>query len=251
MAPRERRERLDQVLVTRGLVTSRARARDVILRGLVSVEGVIATKPGQVVAASARLQVAEAATRWVSRGAEKLIAGLDAFGFDPSGRVALDIGASTGGFTEVLLDRGAARVYAVDVGHGQLHATLAANPRVVTLEGTDARGLTRAVVPDPITAIVCDVAFISVAKALPAALALAEPGAWLIVLVKPQFEVGRAAIGKGGIVREATARETALTAVADWVSAQGWSIAASVPSPIAGGDGNAEWLLGALRADHR
>jgi len=163
-----------------------------------------------------------------------------------AGRVALDVGASTGGFTEVLLARGATKVYAVDVGHGQLHETIKAEPRVVVLERCDARALTREQVPEPIQAIVADVSFISLKKALPAALALAVPGAWLVALVKPQFEAGREAIGKGGIVRDPLVREAAAAQVASWVGSQaGWHVTGIVASPIEGGSGNQEYLLGA------
>ena len=156
------------------------------------------------------------------------------------------MGASTGGFTEVLLTRGAAKVYAVDVGHGQLHASLRDNPRVVSFEGCDARTLTRALIPEPVAAIVADVSFISLTKALLPALGLAAPGAWLVALIKPQFEVGRGGVGKGGIVREAVARQQAVDSVTAWISAQdGWRIAGVVPSPIKGGSGNEEYLLGA------
>ncbi len=184
----------------------------------------------------------------VSRAGAKLIAALDAFGFDPEGRTALDVGASTGGFTEVLLDRGAEKVYAVDVGHDQLHARLRADPNVVSLEGCDARSLTRALIPDRITAVVADVSFISATKALPVALALAERSAWLVALIKPQFEVGRARVGKGGIVRDAAARDAAVAEVGAWLSAQkGWRVTGVVPSPLRGGSGNEEFLLGARK----
>lgn len=236
------------MLVTRGLVATRARARDAILRGLVTIDGAIATKPAQTIAATAAVTVADAATRWVSRGAEKLIAGLDAFGFDPTGCVCLDIGASTGGFTDVLLARGAARVFAVDVGHGQLHPRLAADARVVSIEQTDARALTPSLIPEPITAVVADVSFISLMKALPAALALATPDAWLVVLVKPQFEAGRETVGKGGVVRDPLARDKAVVDVATWLTARAWQVVGTTPSPLTGGAGNIEFVLGAIRA---
>ena len=180
----------------------------------------------------------------------KLIAALDHFRFPVAGIVALDVGASTGGFTQALLARGAARVYAVDVGHGQLHARLAGDARVVSLEGRDARQLDRALVPEPVGAIVADVSFISLAKALPVPLTLAGAGAWLVALIKPQFEAGRAAVGKGGIVRDPEARQRAVAAVRDWVAAQpGWRVLDVIASPIAGGSGNEEFLLGAVRDD--
>lgn len=239
--------RLDKALLARGLVPSRSRARDLIMRGAVSVGGAVAMKPGAVVAEDASIELAEAAD-YVSRGALKLEAALDAFGFDAKGRMALDVGASTGGFTEVLLARGAAHVFAVDVGHGQLHPRLAADPRVTSLEGQDVRGLTEQEIPQPVSAIVADVSFISLEKALPAALAFAAPGCWLVALVKPQFEAGRAAIGKGGLVREASVREAQAEKIAPWVNElSGWRITGLIPSPVTGGSGNEEFLLGAQR----
>jgi 23S rRNA (cytidine1920-2'-O)/16S rRNA (cytidine1409-2'-O)-methyltransferase len=242
--------RLDKALVQQGFVSSRARARDLILRGLVEIAGTVQRKPGAVVGAADAICLAagEGEIRLISRGALKLAAGLDHFRFAPDGLVALDLGASTGGFTQVLLERGAAHVYAVDVGHGQLHPRLAQDARVVSLEGQDARALDAMLIPDPIGAVVADVSFISLTKALPAALALARPGAWLVALVKPQFEAGRAAVGKGGIVREEAARERAVAAVRDWLGVQpGWEVLGVIPSPIAGGSGNREFLLGAVR----
>lgn len=242
--------RLDQALLARGLVASRARARDLIVRGMVTVSGRPAAKAGQIVGDDVELRIArDAGASAVSRAALKLEAGLRAFGLDASGCVALDVGASTGGFTEVLLAHGARRVYAVDVGRGQLHATLAADPRVVSLESTDARRLDASLVPEPVTAVVADLSFISLTLALPAALALATPGAWLVALVKPQFEAGRAAVGKGGIVRDGTAREAAVEKVRNWlVSRAGWQVLGVVPSPITGGSGNVEYLLAAVRS---
>jgi 23S rRNA (cytidine1920-2'-O)/16S rRNA (cytidine1409-2'-O)-methyltransferase len=240
--------RLDLVLVERGLAVSRARARDLIRRGLVEVAGTVETKAGAAIAPGADVRVAAGAGDHVSRGALKLMAALEHFRFSALGVVALDVGASTGGFTQVLLERGAARVFAVDVGHGQLHARLAEDPRVVSLEHCDARSLDRTRIPEPVSAIVADVSFISLTKALPAALALAAEPAWLVALVKPQFEAGRAAVGRGGIVRDAAARARAVALVQDWVAAQaGWQVAGVIPSPIAGGSGNEEFLLGAVR----
>jgi 23S rRNA (cytidine1920-2'-O)/16S rRNA (cytidine1409-2'-O)-methyltransferase len=183
---------------------------------------------------------------YVSRGAEKLAAALDQFGFDPGGAIALDIGASTGGFTEVLLERGARRVYAVDVGSGQLHPRLQDDQRVIALARRDARTLSRAIVPEAINAIVVDVSFISVTKVLGAVLPLAAPRAWLIVLVKPQFEAGREHVGSGGIVRDDAIRQRALETVKTWLSTeQKWKNAGDMQSPILGGSGNVEYLLGA------
>ncbi|MFZ4808646.1 MAG: TlyA family RNA methyltransferase [Hyphomicrobiaceae bacterium] len=239
-------QRLDQAMVARGLAPTRSRARDFILRGLVRVGGTVVTKPGHDVRDGAALELAAEARAFVSRGAEKLAAALDHFGFDPAGRIALDIGASTGGFTEVLLARGARRVWAIDVGHGQLHPALADDPRVVRHDGTDARTLTTDLVTDPIAAIVADVSFISLMKALPAALRLAAPGAWLVALVKPQFEAGPDNVGKGGIVRDAAVREKAVADVARWLGTQsGWRVLGHIRSPILGGSGNEEALLGA------
>ena len=227
---------------------SRARAQDLIRRGLVELAGVVETRPGTRVAADAVISLSSAAEAHVSRGASKLIAALDHFRLPVAGVVALDIGASTGGFTEVLLDRGAARVYAVDVGHGQLHARLAADPRVVPLEGCDARRLDPTLVPEPVGALVADVSFISLTKALPAPLTLTRPGAWLVALIKPQFEAGRAAVGKRGIVRDPVARQRAVALVRDWMAGQpNWRVLDVIASPIAGGSGNEEFLLGATR----
>jgi 23S rRNA (cytidine1920-2'-O)/16S rRNA (cytidine1409-2'-O)-methyltransferase len=238
--------RLDRILVERGLAVTRSRAADLIRLGAVSVGGRPALKPGALIEPGARLTVEAQASPFVSRGGLKLEATLDAFGLDPKGLVALDIGASTGGFTEVLLARGAERVFAVDVGRDQLHDRLREDPRVVFLEGTDARSLDREIVEGPIGAIVADVSFISLTKALPAALRLAAPGAWLVALVKPQFEAGREAVGKGGIVRDAQARARAVTEVRAFIDATpDWKVFAEMPSPIPGGSGNEEVLIGA------
>lgn len=239
-------ERLDQALVQRGLAPTRARARDLILRGLVTVDGRVVTKSAAAVPSSAVLGVSAVEAGDVSRGAVKLRAALDAFAFSPAGLVGLDIGASTGGFTQALLAGGAIRVYAVDVGRDQLAPSLRSDPRVVDLPHQDARTLTRDQIPEPVSAIVVDVSFISLTKALDVPLRFAAPGAWLVTLVKPQFEAGRAAIGKGGIVRDATLREAAVEAVTSWMAARpGWQIARVIPSPITGGSGNTEYLLGA------
>jgi 23S rRNA (cytidine1920-2'-O)/16S rRNA (cytidine1409-2'-O)-methyltransferase len=241
------RKRLDVTLVERGLVPSRSRARDLIKHGKVLVDRQVCTKTSTEVDMQQFLELEPGTQATVSRGAAKLAAALDAFGFDPAGRTALDVGASTGGFTETLLARGAAKVYAVDVGHGQLHARLKADARVVSLEGCDARALDAAIIREPVTAIVADVSFISATKALPAALALAAAGAWLVALIKPQFEVGPKHVGKGGIVRDAAARLRAVDEVTAWLAARaGWRLAGTVPSPIRGGSGNEEFLMGAL-----
>ena len=237
--------RLDQTLVARGLAPTRSRALDWIGRGLVSVDGRVVTKGGHRVAETAEITLAQNVPRFVSRGAEKLIAALDYFGLSPAGCHAADIGASTGGFTEVLLARGATHVTAVDVGQAQLHPRLAADTRVTVREQTDARQLTAADFAAPITAITADVSFISLEKALPCVLALAAPGAWLVALIKPQFEVGRASVGKGGIVRDPAASVAAVTRIAAWLETSGWQVAGTLPSPITGGDGNQEFLIAA------
>jgi 23S rRNA (cytidine1920-2'-O)/16S rRNA (cytidine1409-2'-O)-methyltransferase len=242
------KQRLDQELVGRGLVPSRARARDLIIRGLVTVNGTAATKPGLQVGADTLIAVAEGAALFVSRGGDKLVGALDAFQFDAKGAIALDVGASTGGFTDVLLQRGAAKVYAVDVGHGQLHPSLLANPKVISFEGTDSRRIDHVLIPDPVNAIVADVSFISLLKALPNALHCAGPACWLVALIKPQFEAGRGAISKGGIVRFAADRERAVRTVTDWLTTDaGWQVVGVIPSPITGSDGNQEYLVGARK----
>ncbi|MBA5776331.1 TlyA family RNA methyltransferase [Stappia sp. F7233] len=243
------RERIDQLLVARGLAESRARARDAILRGAVAIDGNPVAKPGQLVASDVLITVDDPAAAYVSRAALKLVAGLDRFSFDVRDLIALDVGASTGGFTQVLLERGAARVHAIDVGHDQLHAKVASDPRVRRRDGLNARALTLADLDgDHPQAVVCDVSFISLTIALPPALDLAAPGALGLFLVKPQFEAGRNALGKGGIVAPDIAEETSLR-ISGWLGAYpGWSVLGLEPSPIAGGDGNREWLLGALKA---
>lgn len=203
-------------------------------------------KPSELLEADAVLE-AVPAHPWVGRGALKLLHALEAWPIAVAGKVVLDLGASTGGFTEVCLARGAARVYAVDVGRGQLHPTLAADRRVVSLEATDARSLSIALIPEPPGLIVSDLSFIGLAKALPAGLALAAIGADLVVLVKPQFEVGPERVGKGGIVADEAARLEALEAVGTFLAEAGWSVRETADSPIAGGDGNREFLLWATK----
>ncbi|HEV7228146.1 TlyA family RNA methyltransferase [Brevundimonas sp.] len=242
------RRRLDQELVARGLVASRARARAAIEAGGVTVDGVQATSPSQKVGEDAALTVREAHD-WVGRGALKLAHALEIWPISVEGRVVLDVGASTGGFTEVCLRAGAVRVYAVDVGTAQLHPTLAADPRVVNLDAADARDLTSGLIPQAPDLIVCDVSFIGLAKALPAALGLAASSADLVTLVKPQFEMERRAdVGRGGVVRDAEARRAALDRVMAWLESVGWRVCATAESPIEGGDGNREWLLWATQA---
>ena len=234
------RIRLDQAIEARGLLRSRARARDAILRGTVRVNGTPATKPHQPVSDGDRIELEDPAAVYVSRAALKLIAGLDAAGMAVSGRICLDLGASTGGFTQVLLERGAARVYAVDVGHDQLHETIRRDPRVVAMEGQNARELTSAQIPEPVELLVCDVSFVSVLKILDAPLGLCRLNAEAVILIKPQFEVGREWIGKGGIVTDEAAIAGATEAVVSFMAHRGWRLKTSLPSPIAGGDGNKE-----------
>jgi 23S rRNA (cytidine1920-2'-O)/16S rRNA (cytidine1409-2'-O)-methyltransferase len=224
---------------------TRSRARDAILRGHVRVNGAVAGRPSFSVPEGAVVTIDDPGAAYVSRGALKLIAALDRFGYSPAGRVALDIGASTGGFTQVLLERGAVRVHAVDVGHGQIHPQLAVNPRVRSREGLNARDLTADDIGERVGAIVADVSFISLTLALPPALALAAPGAWGVFLIKPQFEVGREAIGKGGLLRDPLLAEATANRIAGWLAALGgWTVDGPIPSPIAGGDGNREFLVG-------
>jgi len=239
------RKRADLVLVERGVFESRTRARAAIEAGLVSADGQRVDKASHPIGAEARIE-ARAAHPWVSRGGVKLAHGLDAFGIDAAGRVCLDIGASTGGFAQVLLARGAAHVTAVDVGRGQLHPSLKGEPRLRLLEGTDARALTREMIAPP-GLVTADVSFISLTLALPIPLALAAEGAALVALVKPQFEAGRAALSRGGIVRDEADREAACLRVEAFLQGLGWSVLGRVPSPIPGGDGNVEHLIGARR----
>ncbi len=238
------RQRLDQVLVVRQLVQSRSRARDLIARGAVVVAGEVAAKAGQLVAGDVEIQVEEEANAYVARSGAKLVAALRAFNFECAGVTALDVGASTGGFTQVLLENGAARVYAVDVGHGQLDGELAGDARVVSLEGVDARGLTREQVPEKVGAIVIDVSFISLANILPHVVTFAGPNCWLVALVKPQFELGREALGKGGIVRDSAGGLEAVTKVRSVLLELGWEIEGDLPSPLPGKKGNVEYLIG-------
>lgn len=238
--------RLDVELVQRGLAPSRAQAREAIETGKVTVNGVLATKAGQVVSDGALIE-AIPLHPWVSRGGIKLAHALDVFKVDPAGRHCLDIGSSTGGFTDVLLSRGARRVVAVDVGSGQLHPRLRDDPRVISLETTDARSLAPDAIIEPPTLLVCDASFIGLAKLLAVPLSLAAPDARLVALFKPQFEVGRENIGKGGIVTDLAATDAAAQALTGWLEQAGWAVEAWTDSPIAGGDGNRERLFLAAR----
>jgi 23S rRNA (cytidine1920-2'-O)/16S rRNA (cytidine1409-2'-O)-methyltransferase len=238
--------RLDLLLVRRGIAETRSKAQDLIRRGAVRVGGRTGLKAGLEVAVEEPIEVLEKQA-YVARSAGKLLAALDHFGLTPAGRTCLDAGSSTGGFTQVLLERGAARVFAVDVGRDQLHPSLRPDPRVVSLEGTDVRRLTAAQLPAPVEAVTCDVSFISLSKVLPSLLPLAAEGAWLVALVKPQFEVGRALIGKGGIVKDEAAKLAAVERVASFVGEAGWTLLGTLPSPIKGQDGNEETLVAARR----
>jgi 23S rRNA (cytidine1920-2'-O)/16S rRNA (cytidine1409-2'-O)-methyltransferase len=243
------RVRLDELLVARGLCASRSRARDAIGRGAVTVDGALAAKAGQPVSPSSDIAIDDPAGCYVSRAALKLIAGLDHFGLDPAGCEALDIGASTGGFTQVLLERGAAHVTAVDVGHGQMAPSLRMDPRVTCIEGLNARDLSAADLAGRLPDfLVCDVSFISLMLALPPALGLAAPGARGVFLVKPQFEAGREAIGKGGILKDPRVGPEVAERLRLWLDGfPGWRALGLCPSPVEGGDGNREFLLAGIR----
>ncbi|WP_269716411.1 TlyA family RNA methyltransferase [Caulobacter sp. NIBR2454] len=239
------RKRADILLVERGLFDSRAKARAAIEAGGVTANGATVSKASEAIPEDAEI-VAEAAHPWVGRGALKLEHALTLWPIMVEGRVVVDVGASTGGFTEVCLSRGAAMVYAVDVGREQLHPKLRSDPRVIDLSGTDARSLDAALIPDAPQLVVSDVSFIGLAKALPAALALAAPGADLVALIKPQFEVGRENIGKGGLVKDEAAREKAVADVLAFLAESGWTVRETAPSPILGGEGAVEHLVWAI-----
>jgi 23S rRNA (cytidine1920-2'-O)/16S rRNA (cytidine1409-2'-O)-methyltransferase len=239
------RRRLDELLVERGLADTRGRAQALILAGKVfDGKGQRLDKPGLAVAADRAIELRGQDHPWVSRGGLKLVHGLDVFAVDVHGKICLDVGASTGGFTDVLLARGAAKVYAVDVGHGQLAWRLRQDARVIVLERTNARHLTRAQVSDPIDIVVCDASFIGLATVLPAPMTLAAPGAALIALIKPQFEVGRGRVGKGGIVRDPELHGEVCARIAAWLASQpGWTVVGMTESPIVGAEGNREFLI--------
>lgn len=238
--------RADQYLTSHGHYDSRARAQAAIKAGLVSVDGKVIKKPSEKIKDGAVVSAGHEHP-WVSRGGVKLAHALEIFSVDPTGRTALDVGASTGGFTQVLITRGAAKVYAVDVGHGQLHASLHDDPKIISMEGQDARELSPMQFDPMPSLIVCDASFISAMKVLETPLRLAEAGADLITLVKPQFEVGKINIGRGGLVKSEELGLRALDNVKHWVKSQGWDVAASNVSPIRGGSGNTEYLLHANR----
>ncbi len=241
------RQRADQMLVERGLAESRSRAQALIMAGLVYAGERKLAKAGEMLAPDAAIEVRGRDHPWVSRGGLKLAHGLEHFGLDVTGAVALDIGSSTGGFTDVLLANGALRVHAVDVGTNQLAWKLRQDPRVVVLEQTNARALTSAHIPEAVDIIVCDASFISLAKVLEAALGFAKPGAHLVVLVKPQFEAGRQEVGKGGVVRDPAVHTRVCEEAAAWVTGRGWRVLGITPSPITGPEGNVEFLLAAQK----
>ena len=240
------KQRVDQLLVERGLAESRARAQALVMAGLVfSGERKIA-KSGDTLAADAALEVRGRDHPWVSRGGLKLDHALSHFGWDITGQVVIDVGASTGGFTDVALTRGATRVYAVDVGHGQLAWKLRQDDRVVVLEKTNARALTTAEIPEPVDLVVCDASFIGLKTVLPAALALTRPHARLVALIKPQFEVGKERVGKGGVVRDPALHAEVCADIEAWVNGlPGWRVTGITPSPITGPEGNIEFLIAA------
>ena len=242
------KRRADQLLVDRGLVDSRTRAQALILAGKIFSGERRVQKAGDPMADDAPLEVRGQDHPWVSRGGLKLEHALAEFALSPQGRICLDIGASTGGFTDVLLTHGAAKVYAVDVGHGQLAWKLRTDPRVVVHEKTNARYLTVEAVPDPIDALVCDASFIGLATLLPAPLALCAPGAWAVALIKPQFEAGRDAVGSKGVVRNPAVHAAVCQRVREWwAGLPGWEVLGIAESPITGPEGNREFLLAAQR----
>lgn len=244
------RVRADVALVDRGLAESRAKAQALILAGLVHSDTRRIDKAGELLAEEAPLSVKGQDHPWVSRGGLKLAKGLDVFAIDPAGLIAMDVGASTGGFTDVLLTRGASRVYAVDVGHGQLAWKLRQDARVVVMEKTNARHLTAAQVPEPVDLVVCDASFIGLETVLPAPLALTAAGARLVALIKPQFEVGKDRVGKGGVVRDPALHQEVCARIRSWLDGlPGWRVLDVTESPIQGPEGNREFLIGAVRDD--
>ncbi|WP_448664733.1 TlyA family RNA methyltransferase [Sphingomonas sp. CJ20] len=241
--------RADQMLVDRGLVESRTRAQALIMAGLVFAGDRKVEKAGQMLPDDTLLDVRGRDHPWVSRGGIKLAHALDHFALDVAGAVAIDVGSSTGGFTDVLLSRGAARVYAVDSGTNQLAWKLRQDPRVIVHEQTSARILTEAHIPEPVGVIVCDASFIGLAKVLDVPLGFASPDAWLVALIKPQFEAGREEVGKGGVVRDPAVHARVCAEVAEWVASRGWRVAGIAESPITGPEGNIEFLIAAQRDD--
>jgi 23S rRNA (cytidine1920-2'-O)/16S rRNA (cytidine1409-2'-O)-methyltransferase len=242
------KQRADLMLVAAGLVESRAKAQALIMAGLVYAGTARVQKAGDLLPEDVALSVKGQDHPWVSRGGVKLAHGLSHFGFDPAGRTCLDVGASTGGFSDVLLTRGAVHVYAVDVGHGQLAWKLRSDPRVTVLEKTNARHLTAQIIPEPIGALVCDASFIGLQIVLPAGLALCAPGAFAVALIKPQFEAGPEHVGKGGVVRDPEIHAAVCAKIKAWWEAlPGWRVLGVEKSPITGPEGNIEFLIGAVR----
>ncbi|RUT24544.1 TlyA family rRNA (cytidine-2'-O)-methyltransferase [Asaia sp. W19] len=242
------KKRADVLLVERGLVESRARAQALIMAGLVFSKDRRIAKAGDMLAEDAALDLRGQDHPWVSRGGLKLDHALSHFGLDPKGRIAVDVGASTGGFTDVLLTNGAEKVYAVDVGHGQIAWKLRSDPRVVVMEKTNARTLDATIIPDPISIVVCDASFIGLRTVLPPALALCQPGGWAVALIKPQFEAGRSEIGAKGVVRDTAVHERVCAGIrAWWDDLDGWDVLGVDPSPITGPEGNREFLIAAQR----
>ena len=243
------RQRLDVLLLRRNLAPSRERARALIMAGAVLVDGGRVDKPGAAIAEDAVIEVKGSDHPWVSRGGLKLAHALETFAIDVTGAVALDVGASTGGFTDVLLHGGAAKVFAVDVGHGQLDWKLRNDPRVVVLERTNARHLSAEQVPEAVDLVVCDASFIGLRTVLPAALALARPGAILVALIKPQFEAGRDKVGKGGVVRDPAVHDEVCATIRRWLEDDcGWQVMGIAESPVLGPAGNKEFLIAARRS---
>ena len=242
------RQRADVMLVERGLVESRAKAQALIMAGLVYAGTKRVAKAGDTLPDDVEITLKGQEHPWVSRGGVKLAHGLAHFGLNPAGLVCLDVGASTGGFTDVLLQAGAEKVYAVDVGHGQLAWKLRSDPRVVVMEKTNARHLTAEMIAEPIAAVVCDASFIGLQTVLPAALGLCAKGAFAVALIKPQFEAGPGQVGKGGVVRDAMVHEEVCARIENWFAGlPGWEVLGITPSPIKGPEGNVEFLIGARR----
>lgn len=248
MTAKSKKLRADQALVDRGLVETRSKAQALVMAGKVFSGEQRIAKPGQQISEETPLDVRGQDHPWVSRGGLKLEKGLEAFAIDPAGFSCIDVGASTGGFTDVLLENGAAKVYAVDVGRGQLHWKLRTDDRVVVLEQTNARNLTETDIPEAVDIVVCDASFIGLEKVLPAALDLTGETAFLVALIKPQFQVGRGEVGKGGVVRDPDLHAKVCDEVREWVgSLPGWRVLGIVESPITGPEGNREFLIGAKK----
>ncbi len=251
MTAKPKKQRADQALVDRGLVETRSKAQALVMAGKVFTGEQRIAKPGQQISEDTPLEVRGQDHPWVSRGGLKLEKGLDAFTIDPTGFTCIDVGSSTGGFTDVLLQKGAVKVYAVDVGRGQLHWKLRTDERVIVLEQTNARSLSAAEIPEPADIVVCDASFIGLEKVLPAALDLTADTAFLVALIKPQFQVGRGEVGKGGVVRDPALHQKVCDDVRTWVeSLPGWRVLGIAESPITGPEGNREFLIGAVKVSN-